>query len=165
MTGTPVGRRPGLFALVAIFHGILAIAFAIGVVVFIELFVLRGFRTGLLELVGLSFVFTFMVLVVVVFTAQTVNALTLLTRRGDVVGSYDLGRRFVKVLPLPTTRWSRFWIAVQVKPWQHPRLLGVAFVLVTALFSLALLTSPVAVGITVAVCLAGAVALVIWERR
>lgn len=161
MTGTPVGRRPGLFALVAVLHGVLAVAFAIGVVVFIELFLLRGFRTGVLELVGLSVVFTFMVLVVVVFTAQTVNALTLLTRRGDVVGSYDLGRRFMKVLPLATTRWSRFWIAVQVRPWQHPRLLGAAFLLVTALFSLALLTSPVAV----TVCIAGAVALIIWERR
>jgi hypothetical protein len=165
VSGTPVGRRPGLFALVAIFHGVLASAFAIGVVVFVELFALRGFRTGVLELVGLSFVLTFMLLVVVVFTAQTVNAVTLLGRRGDVVGSYDLATRFVKVLPLATTRWSRFWVGVQVKPWQHPRLLGVSFLLVTALFSFVLLTSPVAVGITVAVCLAAAVALVIWERR
>lgn len=165
MTGTPVGRRPGLFALVAVFHGVLAIAFAIGVVVFIDLFALRGFRTGVLELVGLSLVLSFMLLVVVVFTAQTVNAVTLLRRRGEIVGSYDLTTRFVKVLPLATTRWSRFWIAVQLEPWQHPRLLGTALLVVTALLSVVLLADPISVGITVAVCLAGAVALVIWERR
>ena len=165
MTDTPVGRRPGLFALVAVLHGLLAIAFALAVVIFIELFVLSGYRASVIELVGLSVVLTFMVLVVVVFTAQTVNAITLLGRRGEVVGSYDLGRRFMRLLPLATTRWSRFWIAVQVKPWQHPRLLGASLLLVTGLLALALLTSPVAIGIVVGVCLAGAVALVIWERR
>ena len=161
MTGTPVGRRPGLFTLIAVLHGVLAIAFVVGLVVFTELFFLGDYRAPLLELVGLSFVFTFMLLVVVVFTAQTVNAVTLLTRRGTVVGTYDLGRRFVRVLPSPTTRWSRFWTAVQVKPWQHPRLFGAAWLLVTGVLCVALSVSLIAAGIA----LAGAIALVIWERR
>jgi len=161
VSGTPVGRRPGLFTLVAVLHGLLAIAFAVGIVVFVELFFLGDYRPPLLELVGLSLVFTFMLLVVVVFTAQAVNAVTLLTRRGTVVGTYDLGRRFMQVLPSPTTGWSRFWIAVQVKPWQHPRLLGAAWLLVAAALCVAVGGNLIAAGVALAV----AVALVIWERR
>ena len=161
MTGTPVGRRPGLFTLIAVLHGVLAFAFAIGIVVFVELFFLGDYRPPLLELIGLSFVFTFMLLVVVVFTAQAVNAVTMLTRRGTAVGTYDLGRRFMQVLPSPTTRWSRFWIAVQVRPCQHPRLLGAAWLVVTGVLCVALRVSLIAA----VIALAGAIALVIWERR
>ena len=166
MTGEPVGERPKLFVAVAITHGVLAVAFAVFISFFTWFFVGSdtSHKVNVLELVFLGFFGAFLTLVVVVFTAQAINAITLLTRSGGDRGTVRFGR-FMQVLPYPTTRWSAFWVAVQVKPWQHPRLLGVFLLLFTGGLSFALWRDPVAIGIAALVCLVAAVGLVIWQLR